>query len=83
MNYKRVVITEFGGPEVLDVVEESALPEPEPGEVQIKVLASRPAFTDVMIRKGKYPDVKKKPPFSPGYDMVGVGDSLGEGGVRS
>lgn len=26
-----------------------------------------------------YPDVKEKPPFSPGYDMVGVIDHLGEG----
>jgi NADPH:quinone reductase-like Zn-dependent oxidoreductase len=32
-----------------------------------------------MIRKGKYPDVREKPPFSPGYDMVGLVDSLGEG----
>ncbi len=32
-----------------------------------------------MIRKGKYPDVKTKPPFSLGYDMVGVVDKLGKG----
>ncbi len=79
MSYKKVVISEFGGPEVLKVVEEPSLPEPKPGEVRIRVLATSAAFTDVMIRKGKYPDVKEKPPFSPGYDMVGVIDSLGEG----
>ena len=79
MSYKRVVITEFGGAEVLKLIEETELPEPKPGEVRVKVLATSAAFTDVMIRKGQYPDVKEKPPFSPGYDMVGVVDKLGEG----
>lgn len=79
MSYKRIVITKFGGPEVLKVVEEASLPEPKSGEVRIKVQATSAAFTDVMIRKGKYPDVKEKPPFSPGYDMIGIVDKLGEG----
>jgi NADPH:quinone reductase-like Zn-dependent oxidoreductase len=79
MGYKRVVITEFGGPEVLKLIEETKLPEPKPSEVRVKVLVTSAAFTDVMIRKGQYPDVKEKPPFSPGYDMVGEVDKLGEG----
>ncbi len=79
MSYKRVIVSKFGGPEVLKVIEEAALPEPAAGEVRIKVIATSAAFTDVMIRKGKYPDVKEKPPFSPGHDMVGVVDKLGEG----
>lgn len=82
MSYKRVIITGFGGPDVLKVVEEPSLPEPKPGELRIRVLATSAAFTDVMIRKGKYPDVKEKPPFSLGYDMVGVVDKLGEGVTR-
>jgi NADPH:quinone reductase-like Zn-dependent oxidoreductase len=82
MGYRRVVITEFGGPEVLKMIEEPDLPEPKPGEVRVKVLATSAAFTDVWIRKGTYPDVKEKPPFSPGYDMVGVVDELGEGATR-
>jgi NADPH:quinone reductase-like Zn-dependent oxidoreductase len=40
------------------------------------------AFTDVMIRKGMYPDVKDKPPFTPGYDMVGIVDATGPDAVR-
>ena len=79
---KRVVITEFGGPEVLRVVEEDMLPEPTPGEVRVKVLVTSAAFTDVMIRKGMYRDLKKKPPFSLGYDMVGLVDKLGDGVTR-
>lgn len=79
MSYKRVVISKFGGPEVLNMVEETILPEPKSGEVRVKVLVTSAAFTDVWIRMGTYPDVKEKPPFSPGYDMVGMVDKLGEG----
>ena len=79
MTYKRVIIREFGSPEVLQVIEEPQLPEPKPGEIRVRVRATSAAFTDTMIRKGVYPNVKEKPPFSPGYDMVGVVDKLGEG----
>ncbi|KUO42298.1 MAG: oxidoreductase [Candidatus Hadarchaeum yellowstonense] len=82
MGYKRVVIIEFGGPEVLRMIEEAELPEPKSGEVRVKVLVTGAAFMDVMIRKGKYPDMKEKLPFSPGYDMIGVVDKLGEGVIR-
>ena len=77
MNYKRIIITKFGEPEVLQWVEEERLPEPTSGEARIKVLRTSANFTDVMIRKGKYPEVREKPPFSPGYDMVGIIDKLG------
>ncbi len=82
MGYKHVIITGFGGPEVLKIEDVAVFPEPKPGEVRVKVLVAGAAFTDVMIRKGMYPDVKEKPPFSPGYDMVGVVDKLGEGVTR-
>ncbi|MDY0101880.1 MAG: medium chain dehydrogenase/reductase family protein [Lentimicrobium sp.] len=79
MNYKRVIITKFGEPEVLQMVEEKELPEPKSGEARIRILRTSANFTDVMIRKGKYPEVREKPPFSPGYDMIGVVDKLGSG----
>lgn len=79
MSYKQVIITAFGDPEVMKVVEVAALPEPAAGEVRVKVQATSACFTDTMVRKGVYYDVKKKPPFSPGYDMVGVVDKLGAG----
>ena len=78
MKYKKVIITKFGGPEVMQLVEESSLPEPKSGEVRVKVLKTCANFTDIMIRKGKYPDVKDKPPFSLGYDMIGVVDKPGK-----
>jgi len=41
MKYKKVILNEFGSPEVLRVVEEAILPEPGPGEVRVKVLAGQ------------------------------------------
>ena len=82
MSYKRIVITQFGEPDVMQLVEEPKLPEPKDNEVRVKVLYTSANFTDVMIRKGMYPEVKEKPPFSPGYDMVGVVDRVGENVTR-
>lgn len=79
MGYKRVLITEFGGPEVLEVIKEAVLPEPGPGEVRVRVQATSACFTDTMVRKGVYYGLKEKPPFAPGYDLVGVVDKLGDG----
>lgn len=82
MSYKRVIIPRFGGRQVLELVEEDRVPEPGPGEVRVRVLVASAAFTDVMIRKGMYPEVKEKPPFALGYDLVGVVEKLGDGVVR-
>jgi len=82
MPYTRVRLNGFGGPEELQLETVADLPEPKAGEVRIRVLVTSAAFTDVMIRKGMYPDVKEKPPFTPGYDMVGVVDALGSGATR-
>lgn len=72
----------FGGPEELELETVPDLPEPSDGEVRVRVLVTSAAFTDVMIRKGMYPDVKEKPPFTPGYDMEGVVDATGPGAGR-
>jgi NADPH:quinone reductase-like Zn-dependent oxidoreductase len=77
MKNTRVVITAHGGPEVLRIIDEE-LPEPRSGEVRLKVLATGVAFADVLMRYGMYPNVPPLP-FSPGYDVVGVIDKLGDG----
>ena len=82
MSYKKIIIEKYGGPEQLKLVEEPNLPEPKANEVRIKVLYTSANFTDIMIRKGMYPEVKEKPPFSPGYDMVGVVDQVGDAVTR-
>jgi NADPH:quinone reductase-like Zn-dependent oxidoreductase len=77
--FREVVITGFGGPEVLEVREHEQLPEPGPGEVRLRVLTASASFTDVMVRKGTYPGIDDELPYPPGYDLVGVVDALGEG----
>jgi NADPH:quinone reductase-like Zn-dependent oxidoreductase len=61
------------------LVEQPTIPEPGPGAVRIKVLAAGTGFTDSFIRRGRYPDFKGKPPFTPGYELVGVVESTGPG----
>ena len=78
-SYQKIVVTEFGGPDVMQWVTEAQLPEPGPGEVRVKVLTASASFTDVMVRKGMYAEAPTEPPLVPGYDLVGVIDKLGEG----
>jgi NADPH:quinone reductase len=82
MPWTRVRLNAFGGPEELELETVPDLPEPGQGEVRVRVLVTSAAFTDVMIRKGMYPDVKDRPPFTPGYDMVGLVDASGPGATR-
>jgi NADPH2:quinone reductase len=77
MPYYRIVVTRHGGPEVLHLQEEE-LPEPAPGMVRIRVLTCGVSFTDVLIREGTYPGAPS-PPFTSGYNLVGVVDRVGEG----
>jgi len=77
MRQTRIVVTHYGGPDALQVVEEE-LPEPKPGEVRVRVLAAGVSLPDVMAREGIHPETPK-PPYTPGWDLVGVVDSLGAG----
>jgi NADPH2:quinone reductase len=73
----RIVVTRYGGPEVLRVVEEDC-PEPEPGQVRVRVQAAGVSLPDVLAREGVHPETPL-PPFTPGWDLVGVVDKRGEG----
>ena len=77
MPWQHISITRFGGPEVLELVEEPIIPDPGPGEVRIRVIAAGTGFTDSFIRRGRYPDFKGPLPFTPGYDLVGVVEKTG------
>ena len=77
---KRVVVDHFGGPDVLTVVEDE-VPRPGPGEVRVRVLAAGVSFTDAQLRAGTYLGVPR-PPFTPGYELVGVVEELGPGCAR-
>ena len=73
---KRVVVTRYGGLDALQLLEEER-PEPARGEVRVKVLAAGVSLPDVMMREGIHPETPKVP-FTPGWDLVGVVDRLGE-----
>jgi NADPH:quinone reductase len=73
-----LVLRKFGDPDGFAVVERP-VPEPGAGEVLVKVLAASVQFTDIMLRKGQYPDLKEKPPLVLGYDLVGEVVKLGQG----
>jgi NADPH:quinone reductase-like Zn-dependent oxidoreductase len=78
---QRVLVDHYGGPEVLRLVEE-ADPQPGPGEVRVRVLAAGVSFTDSQLRAGTYLPGSPKPPFTPGYELVGVVEALGPGCSR-
>jgi NADPH:quinone reductase len=79
---KAVAITEFGGPDALQLVE---LPEPQagPGELRIRVHAATVNPTDVALRSHISPYVERlrdiPPPYVPGMDAAGVVDQIGDG----
>ena len=77
MRHKRVVVSHYGGPEALQVIEE-ACPEPQAGEVRVKVQAAGVAMPDIMAREGIHPETPPVP-YTPGWDLVGVVDRLGPG----
>jgi len=77
MRHKRVVVSHYGGPEVITTIEED-IPTPKAGEVRVKVLAAGVSLPDVLAREGDHPETPRVP-YTPGWDLVGTVDQLGEG----
>lgn len=77
MKHARIIVTHYGGPDALRVVEEEC-PEPKNGEVRVRVLAAGVSLPDIMAREGVHPETPQVP-FTPGWDLVGVVDRLGSG----
>ena len=60
-----VRVGRFGGPDGLEVVD-APLPTAGRGAVRVRVLASGLEYTDVLIRRGLYPQtMRRRPPFVP------------------
>jgi NADPH:quinone reductase len=74
---KAIVFTQTGGP---DVLAQAEVPKPDvrPGGVVIKAHAIGVNFADTRFRQGTY-TVKPKLPDSPGMEVAGVIDAVGEG----
>ncbi len=77
MRHTRVIVTHYGGPDALRVIEEEC-PEPKDGEVRVRVLAAGVSLPDIMAREGVHPETPRLP-FTPGWDLIGVVDRLGDG----
>ena len=60
------------------VIEEVPVPEPGPGEVLVKIVATGVCHTDLHAAQGDWP-VKPTPPFIPGHEGAGFVAALGAG----
>lgn len=76
---RAIGVTEFGGPENLEVLE---LPTPRAGvgEVRIRVHAAAVNPTDTAMRSGAYgTGARASGPWVRGADAAGVVDEVGDG----
>jgi NADPH:quinone reductase-like Zn-dependent oxidoreductase len=74
---KRVVIKKSGGVNCI-TTESMDQPMPGQGEVCVKVAYAGINFADLLMRMGFY-QPRPPYPFTPGYEVSGIIDSLGEG----
>lgn len=78
MKYSRIIVSKFGGPENLHLIEEE-IPEPRSNQVRVKVLTAGVSLADILIREGVHPEsLFKRPPLSIGWDIVGTVDKIGD-----
>jgi NADPH:quinone reductase-like Zn-dependent oxidoreductase len=77
MRQTKVVVTRYGGPEVITVSEQEC-PAPMTGEILVKILAAGVSLPDVLAREGVHPETPRVP-YTPGWDLVGIVDQIGEG----
>jgi NADPH2:quinone reductase len=77
VKYTRIIVTHYGGPDALQVLEKEC-PEPKGGEVRVRVQAAGVSLPDLMMREGVHPETPPVP-FTPGWDLIGVVDRLGAG----
>jgi NADPH2:quinone reductase len=77
MRHTRIIVTHYGGPDALRVIEEEC-PGPKHGEVRVRGLAAGVSLPDLLMREGVHPETPPLP-FTPGWDLVGVVDRLGDG----
>ncbi|CAK7304994.1 Quinone oxidoreductase [Vulpes lagopus] len=74
---RAIRVFEFGGPEVLKLQSDVAVPIPKDHQVLIKVHACGVNPVETYIRSGTY---RRKPllPYTPGSDVAGIIEAIGE-----
>ncbi|NXT02161.1 VAT1L protein, partial [Jacana jacana] len=73
---RAVVLSAFGGLNKLRV-SKKAMPEPQEGELKIRVKACGLNFIDLMVRQGNI-DNPPKTPLVPGFECSGILEALGD-----
>lgn len=74
---RRQVVLRLGASDAMSLVEDEA-PSPGPGQMRLAVERAGVALSDVLMRQGRYPG-GPKPPFTPGWDVAGTVDAIGDG----
>lgn len=76
MKYKSILVTERGGPEVMQIVEND-LRAPGAEQARVRIQATPVCQDDIAVRLGNRPFLAK-PPFVPGYSILGIVDEIDE-----
>ena len=75
---KAAVFDSFGEPSERLEIREVADPEPGPGEVRVRMIASPVNPSDLLVVRGRY-GVLPRLPATPGFEGVGIVDKVGPG----
>jgi NADPH:quinone reductase-like Zn-dependent oxidoreductase len=75
---KAVVFESFGNPSEVLQVRDLPVPEPGPGQVQVRMLASPINPSDLLYVRGQYGS-RPKLPATPGFEGVGIVEAAGAG----
>merc|ERR1719410_1776095 len=74
---KAIVVHRFGGPEVLEVETEVAVPEPGDDQVLVRVVCAGVNPVETYIREGQYAKLPTLP-YTPGTDAAGDVEKVGK-----
>jgi NADPH:quinone reductase-like Zn-dependent oxidoreductase len=75
---RAITQTAFGGPEVLELVDDAAEPVPGPTQVLVRVRATSVNPVELFVRSGAFP-LLGEPPFVLGWDLSGVVERVDPG----
>jgi NADPH:quinone reductase len=75
---KALVFERFGEPAEVLQLKDLPIPEPGPGEVRVRMIASPVNPSDILFIQGRY-GVLPKLPARPGFEGVGIVDKAGSG----
>jgi NADPH2:quinone reductase len=76
---RAVQVTRHGSPGEVLAVADGEVPEPDAGEVRVRVGAASLNFNDIDRCRGKLVSVPTPPPYTLGMDVCGVVDAAGVG----